>query len=61
MEYAVEMASGAAPRPTQPPVQWIARALSSGLKRPGHKTAHSPPSSAKVKNGGAIRPLLPTS
>jgi hypothetical protein len=27
------------------------------LKRPGHDADHSPPASAKVKNGGAITPL----
>jgi hypothetical protein len=31
--------------------------LSLGVKRPGHETDHSPPSSAEVKNGGAIPPL----
>jgi hypothetical protein len=33
-------------------------ALSPGVKRPGREADHSPPSSADVKNGGAI-PLLP--
>jgi hypothetical protein len=28
-----------------------------GVKRPGRETDHSPPSSAEVKNGGAIPPL----
>lgn len=32
-------------------------ALSPGLKWPGHETDHSPPSRAKVENGGAIYPL----
>jgi hypothetical protein len=36
-------------------------ALSSGLKRPGREADRSPPSSAKVKNGGAIPPLPHTS
>jgi hypothetical protein len=45
---------------TQPPIQWVQRALSPVLKRPGHETDHSPPSSAKVKNDGAI-PSLPIS
>jgi hypothetical protein len=32
-------------------------ALSSGVKRPWREADSSPPSSAKVKNGGAIPPL----
>jgi hypothetical protein len=28
-----------------------------GVKRPGHEADHSPPTSAKVKNAGAIPPL----
>jgi hypothetical protein len=32
-----------------------------GVKRQGHETDHSPLSSAKVKNGGAILPLPHTS
>jgi hypothetical protein len=43
--------------PTQPPVQWVPGALSLGVKQSGRETDHSPPSSAKVKNGGAISPL----
>jgi hypothetical protein len=35
--------------PTQPPIQWVPGALSLGVKRPGHETDHSHPSSAKVK------------
>jgi hypothetical protein len=31
-----------------------------GVKRPGHEADHSPPSSAKVKNGGNITPLHST-
>jgi hypothetical protein len=34
-----------------------ARALSPGVKRPGHETDPSLPSNVKVKNGGAIPPL----
>jgi hypothetical protein len=41
-------------RPTHPPIQWVPGALSPGAKRPGRKADHSPPSSAEVKNGGAI-------
>jgi hypothetical protein len=36
--------------PTQPPIQWVPRALSLGVKRPGREADHSPPSSAEVKN-----------
>jgi hypothetical protein len=31
--------------------------FSLGVKRPGREVDHSPPSSAKVKNGGDIPPL----
>jgi hypothetical protein len=43
--------------PTQPPIQWVHGALSLGVKQPGHELSHSPPSSSKVKNSGAIPPL----
>jgi hypothetical protein len=43
---------------TQPPIQWILRALSPGVKRPGSETDHLPPSSVEIKNGGAV-PTLP--
>jgi hypothetical protein len=39
--------------PIQPPIQWV---LSPAVKRQGREADHSPPSSAKVKNGGAITP-----
>jgi hypothetical protein len=42
--------------PTQPPIQWVP-----GVKRPGREADHSPPSSAEVKNGGAMPPLPYTS
>jgi hypothetical protein len=35
--------------PTQPPIQWVSRILSLGIKRPGCEADHSPPSSAEVK------------
>jgi hypothetical protein len=38
--------------PTQPHIQWVPGALS-----PGQEADHSPPSSAEVKNDGAIPPL----
>jgi hypothetical protein len=42
-------ASRTALRPTQPPIQWVPRALSLGVKRPGREADHSPPSRAEVK------------
>jgi hypothetical protein len=36
---------------SQPPIQWVLGALSEG------KAAGGPPSSANVKNGGAVIPL----
>jgi hypothetical protein len=38
--------------PTQPHIQWIP-----GVKRPGCEADHSPPTTAEVRNGGAIPPL----
>jgi hypothetical protein len=35
--------------PTQPPIQWILRAFSPGVKRQGREAVHSPPFSADVK------------
>jgi hypothetical protein len=35
--------------PTQPPIEWLQGDLSLGVKRPGRKADHSPPSSAEVK------------
>jgi hypothetical protein len=43
------------------PIQRIPGDLSSRAKRPGREADHSPPSSAEVKNGEAIPPLLETS
>jgi hypothetical protein len=34
---------------TKPPIQWVAEALSLGVKRPGREANHSPPASAEVK------------
>jgi hypothetical protein len=36
--------------PTHPPIQGVPETLSLGVKRPGRKADHSPPSSAEVKN-----------
>jgi hypothetical protein len=41
--------SGKALGLTQPPIQWIPRALSLGVKQLGCEADHSPPSTAKVK------------
>jgi hypothetical protein len=47
--------------PTQPPIQWIVAAVSSVVKQRRRETNYSPPSSAHVRNGGAIPPLRLTS
>jgi hypothetical protein len=36
--------------PYHSPIQWVAEALSLGVKLPGREANHSPPSSAEVKN-----------
>jgi hypothetical protein len=36
--------------PTQPPIQWVERTLSPGVKRPGREADHSFPTNAEVKN-----------
>jgi hypothetical protein len=43
--------------PIQSPIRWVPWALSWGVKQPGHEADHSSPSSAEVKNDGAIPPL----
>jgi hypothetical protein len=43
--------------PTQIPIEWVLDALSPGVYWPGQEANYSPPSSAEVKNGGAIPPL----
>jgi hypothetical protein len=40
--------------PTQPPIQWVPRAISLGLKQPWREADHSRPSSAEVKEGVKI-------
>jgi hypothetical protein len=42
-------------------IQWVLGAVSSGIKRPGRESDHSPPSSEEVNNGGAVSPLPHTS
>jgi hypothetical protein len=34
---------------TQPPIQWVLGALSTGVNRPGREADHSPPASTEVK------------
>jgi hypothetical protein len=41
----------------QPPIQWVTGAPSLDEQGPGREADHLPPSSAKVKNGGATPPL----
>jgi hypothetical protein len=55
--FLFSIASRLAPGPTQPPIQWIPRALSLGVKRQGRESDHSPTSSTKAMNGVAIPPL----
>jgi hypothetical protein len=40
-----------------PLIVWVQGTILPGVKRRGHETDHSPPSSVEVKNGGAISPL----
>jgi hypothetical protein len=42
---------------TQPPIHWVPWAVSLRPKRQGHKTDHSLPNSAEVKNSGATLPF----
>jgi hypothetical protein len=44
--------------PAQPPIQLVPWALSLRGKRPGRQADHSLPSTAEVKNGGAILPPI---
>jgi hypothetical protein len=43
--------------PTQPPIQWVPRALSMGVKRPEREYDHSPPSIADIKNSWSYTSL----
>jgi hypothetical protein len=47
--------------PTQPPIQWVPRALSLRVKRSGREADPSPPSSAEVENERSYTPLPNTS
>jgi hypothetical protein len=55
--FLFSIASRPALRPTQPPIQWVPGAFSPGVKQQALEADHSPPSDARVKNGGAIPPL----
>jgi hypothetical protein len=50
-------ASRSALGPTQSPIQRITGPVSPGETHPEREADHSPPSSAEIKNGGAIPPL----
>jgi hypothetical protein len=61
LDFPFSAASTLALGPTQPPIQWVSGFLSQGVKSPGRVADHSSPSTAEVKNGGAILPLPHTS
>jgi hypothetical protein len=44
---------------TQPPIQWVQRALSPGVKRQGRKADHSPLANAEVKKMCIYTSTLP--
>jgi hypothetical protein len=46
-------------RPTQPPIQWTAGALSAGVKRPRREADHSPSPSAEFKNAWRYKSTPP--
>jgi hypothetical protein len=50
-------ASRTALGPTQPPIQWVAGALSLGVKRPGREANHSPHLVPRSRKRGTIPPL----
>jgi len=45
--------------PTKPPTKWVPGASSRAIKRLGRETAHSPPSSAEVKNSWSYTSIPP--
>jgi hypothetical protein len=55
--FLLSTASRPAAELTQPRIQWVQGADSLGVKRKGHEIDHLLPSSAEVKNVGAIPPL----
>jgi hypothetical protein len=46
---------------TQPPIQRVQGALSSGIERPGREANHSPPTSSDVKNAWSCTSTPPIS
>jgi hypothetical protein len=52
--YSVQIASD----DTEPLIQWVWEALTSGAKQRGREADHSPPPNVKIKNGGATPPFL---
>jgi hypothetical protein len=36
--------------PTEPPIQWVLGVLSLAVRRPGHESDHTPPSTSEAKN-----------
>jgi hypothetical protein len=52
-----DTASTPALGPTEPFIQRVSAVASLGVKRTGSEADRSPPSSAEVKNGGAVPPL----
>jgi hypothetical protein len=66
LQYIQDPATGPCPDPVlsrpalgsiRHPIQWVPVAVCPGAKQQGRVADHSLPSSAKVKNGGAIPPL----
>jgi hypothetical protein len=49
-DFSLLPASRPTPGTTQPPIQWLAEALSPGVKQPEREADHLPPTSAEVKN-----------
>jgi hypothetical protein len=58
--FLLTTASRPALGPTQPSIQWVTGAFTSGVKWPGRETDHSLPSSAEVKNAWSYNPNPPT-
>jgi len=48
--FLLDTASTLALGPTQTAIKWVPEAIFVCIKRPGHETDHSPPTSAKFKN-----------